>query len=559
MAGTTLAVAAVVVVVTVTGWLFFLRQQRRSNNSSDNSSNRSRTNDNYHNHPTHDDKGRRKQKQQQEQRRQGKGKVHHHPSSQPAARGGTTRSTTSQKKHGSCKAQSPQSPPPSHLQLPSHLERELSKERRRHELVSLFSMKKPMYDNIFMQAPDGHVLCTISLKKAQWYVKKQLAVWLNDNNDNNNNNHQDDNDNNDDNNNTKKNNTQPNTKTTIRLNFYPSNSRRRPPPPLPFQSGSSSTTNATAVDDSIPETSSSPPPPPPSLLTFPHKDPRQEAYNKSKKANQCVVCGSTQEYMRHYVVPYCYRTLFPPHFKTHLPHDVVLLCGRNCHYRAERAAHLRMQRIERALRQQQALPPTTAMPSLVDVELHAVASRAQALLQWKDQLPRERIQEYTRFLQSFYYSKNDANNNDDEATATAASSSSQSSSSLELTDHVLYELSQIDYRRPNPNYISGPQLVQRSLMQKGNKHNSSSDQKKSDRYRGEEDGYDESKITHFIQAWRQHFVDTMHPRYLPTGWSVDSPVQCDARVPQNDDDDDDEAPQNNQKEDDQNAVRTQTG
>ncbi|MBS1722741.1 MAG: hypothetical protein JSS66_07000 [Armatimonadetes bacterium] len=31
-------------------------------------------------------------------------------------------------------------------------------------------------------------------------------------------------------------------------------------------------------------------------------------------------------------------------------------------------------------------------------------------------------------------------------------------------------------------------------------------------------------IDGFVRWWRQHFVDIMEPRYLPTGWSVDSPA-----------------------------------
>jgi exonuclease 3'-5' domain-containing protein 2 len=64
--------------------------------------------------------------------------------------------------------------------LPPHLVREMSKELRRKQKIPLFTMKSPMYDNIFMIDPQGSVLSTISNKKAAWYVSRGLASWTND-------------------------------------------------------------------------------------------------------------------------------------------------------------------------------------------------------------------------------------------------------------------------------------------------------------------------------------------------------------------------------------------
>ena len=38
------------------------------------------------------------------------------------------------------------------------------------------------------------------------------------------------------------------------------------------------------------------------------------------------MCGRHGDYLRHNVVPHCYRSHFPLEMKTHLSHDVVLLC-----------------------------------------------------------------------------------------------------------------------------------------------------------------------------------------------------------------------------------------
>ena len=29
----------------------------------------------------------------------------------------------------------------------------------------------------------------------------------------------------------------------------------------------------------------------------------------------------------------------------------------------------------------------------------------------------------------------------------------------------------------------------------------------------------------FILMWRKHFIDSMNPQYLPTGWSIDTPIE----------------------------------
>jgi len=62
-------------------------------------------------------------------------------------------------------------------EVPSHLKREALKEQRRREKVKFLAMKTPMYDNIHMLDPEGNHMCNISLKKAKWYVLKELAEW----------------------------------------------------------------------------------------------------------------------------------------------------------------------------------------------------------------------------------------------------------------------------------------------------------------------------------------------------------------------------------------------
>lgn len=68
-------------------------------------------------------------------------------------------------------------------------------------------------------------------------------------------------------------------------------------------------------------------------------------YHRRYKRNECVVCGSTSSgFMRHYVVPSCFRCLFPKRFKSHLSHDVVLVCSR-CHVGVQAETGRRMTKV----------------------------------------------------------------------------------------------------------------------------------------------------------------------------------------------------------------------
>ena len=67
-----------------------------------------------------------------------------------------------------------------------------------------------------------------------------------------------------------------------------------------------------------------------------------DAYYLSDKENRCCVCGHDGEYLRHSVVPHVYRQHFPPQMKSHLSHDIVLMCV-GCHQRCNLVDTWRMQ------------------------------------------------------------------------------------------------------------------------------------------------------------------------------------------------------------------------
>lgn len=315
--------------------------------------------------------------------------------------------------------------------LPPHLQRALYKEKRRKASVRFLAMKSPMYDNIQMYGPDQRLLCTISEKKAHWYVTKNLATWNG------------------------------------------TSSENEPSP---------STTATTKSTRSI-------------TLTFQPKGKsmQPDEYQTSQKHNLCVCCGDTEHYMRHYVVPYSYRQLLPPIYKSHMAHDIVLLCP-DCNLTCKQYTQRRQKRLEDVLR----IDPETAPSVIRDPQRHTIRSKALSLLNHRDKLPPKVCESYQRLIRSYH----------------------ELSSEQELTVELLQQTAAMETHRPNPKYIPGAKLVVDHLL--GANNNDPSDDGGSNN--------NEEALEEFIREWRRFFVDTMQPRYLPKGWDIQNPIRCDLRT-----------------------------
>jgi hypothetical protein len=157
-----------------------------------------------------------------------------------------------------------------------------------------------------------------------------------------------------------------------------------------------------------------------------------------------------------------------------LPHDIVILCP-DCHIQCETSTHNRQKQLEKSVRK----IPGTDRPNIPNRSLHRVKSAALALSNRRDQIPPEKIKEHEATILKHFGL--------DDTTG--------------ITTEVLEQARTMETSTPNPNYIPGPELVVNCLAN------------------------DEKSIERFILDWREHFLQTMQPRYLPTGWSIDSPVR----------------------------------
>ncbi|XP_030070308.1 exonuclease 3'-5' domain-containing protein 2 [Microcaecilia unicolor] len=195
----------------------------------------------------------------------------------------------------------------------------------------------------------------------------------------------------------------------------------------------------------------------------------QVDYYLTVKENLCVVCGKQESYIRKNIVPHEYRRHFPIQMKDHNSHDILLLCT-SCHA----ISNCFDNHLKQNLAEEFSAPIgcEEGVRLLEDPLRRQVRSGARALLS-VESLPHQRKEELLEVIRTFY------------GTTT-------------VTTEILQEAATMETRIFNESYIPhGLKVVQcyakgglRSLMQ-------------------------------LEKRWRQHFLDSMQPSYLPQRWSVD--------------------------------------
>jgi len=216
------------------------------------------------------------------------------------------------------------------------------------------------------------------------------------------------------------------------------------------------------------------------MLNFEPKARSSQSYGISKKENVCVICGSSENLIRFYIVPYVYRALFPDCYKSHMSHDIVIVCG-YCHMNCERYTQSRMRELELMCR-----PPGGYPPKYIqNADLYQVRTCATALRDWKHKMPEEKVKQYESVVANYVH------------TVTGEiKTGSISAEDLEFTMNVEYQVE-------NPHYVAPSEFVVKKIAS------------------------DDEQIHVFVRSWRQYFVDTLCPKFMPIGWCVNHPVRCD--------------------------------
>lgn len=189
-------------------------------------------------------------------------------------------------------------------------------------------------------------------------------------------------------------------------------------------------------------------------------------YYRTLKENKCVVCGKEDDYVKKMIVPRDYRRHFPSSLKDHLSHDVLLLCV-SCHQTSE--LH--------DLRLKQEIAETYSIPirnnkTIEDAKLKRVRSAAKALVHGGDRIPEERRETLKNVVKEFLQED-----------------------SIDID--TLKTLPDIGTKKENELYIGthGERVVSK-LVENGT-------------------------LREFVKMWREHFLNSMKPQFLPEFWSVD--------------------------------------
>lgn len=212
-----------------------------------------------------------------------------------------------------------------------------------------------------------------------------------------------------------------------------------------------------------------------------------EEFGRSIRKAQCVVSGVKNDLQRHHIVPYCYRSHFPQQYKSKNHHDVVLI---------EHDLHAQYE-IE-ATKYKDVLADTYGIKKIVEY------NKAYSIL--LRQFNREKIISLSKISAIFKgYGK--------------------------LNQEIIYEnllyvseQTGIDFNfLKNINYIQLLKLYR--LLQE--KYNNELNMFKARHAQYYDHGWhmvqklnSDEKIQEFVKLWRQHFIDTMNPQYMPHGWSI---------------------------------------
>jgi len=227
------------------------------------------------------------------------------------------------------------------------------------------------------------------------------------------------------------------------------------------------------------------------MLTFEPKGngfETNEVFGKSVREAICVVTGVDDGLQRHHIVPYCYRTYFPEQYKSKNHHDVVLI------------NHERHSEYE-----QEATKYKDVIAEMFDVKTIT-----------------ESNMEYTFKLREI---------GRDNAILLNTIHSIFKTYGKVSQEIKLDKLKRIADGTGLPyeticsyNYI---QLYKMYLLLRDEHLKEQSEFKLGNRIKYDH-GYHvvqkldtEEKIMSFVKLWRNHFIETTNPQFMPTGWSVD--------------------------------------
>lgn len=213
-----------------------------------------------------------------------------------------------------------------------------------------------------------------------------------------------------------------------------------------------------------------------------------EEFGRTARETRCVVSGLTDGLQRHHIVPYCYRTYFPEKYKSKNHHDVVLI-NHEKHSEYEKLANLFKDKIAHIY----GVKTITEYNLEYTANLREIGKKYVIILNSIHSI----LKGYNKLPQNIIHQK-----------------------LLFISDEIGISFNEFS----KYNYI---QLYKLYLIIK-DIHYAETYKFKVDERKFYDHGYHvvkqldcEEKIMEFVKLWRQHFIETMKPKYMPKGWSID--------------------------------------
>ena len=187
----------------------------------------------------------------------------------------------------------------------------------------------------------------------------------------------------------------------------------------------------------------------------------------AESANRCVICGSSINYQKFYVVPKSYRQFFPHTAKFHCSHDIVLLCS-TCHYTC---SHRVEEHKSTVIAEKYGVPVLgLGQRYNINQEGALVAAAGRQLRKNTKKMTQEQIDERKELIKKYFNCDS-------------------------VTNDILIKCSKIEYKIENPDYKSHGEAIVEQLVN------------------------NPEELQKFIVSWRRFFMDEFNPQYLPNYWN----------------------------------------
>ena len=192
-----------------------------------------------------------------------------------------------------------------------------------------------------------------------------------------------------------------------------------------------------------------------------------DKYSISDKKNICVVCGLSEleEITRHHIVPLIYRKHFPLEIKSRSAHDIVPICIEH-HYNYERVHALAL---KRELAEKYNAPLEKIRNE--DAKYLIGVKAAYVIVLNEDKIPTDRLKILKERVREALGKKH-------------------------ITDKDIFNLSKVDPKECYSQIDSHGKIVVDALKD----------------------------LQEFVEMWRQHFIDSMKPKFMPEYWNVKRPI-----------------------------------